>query len=217
MVHLVTRDNRSLYRAELAAMQRDRHRTLGLDQRASIQCQLQADPFDTEDVVYLLALETATRRYLGSVRLLPSLSPDIHGLRLPELYDQNVPVGDDIWEIERISTASDLPKRDLARVHLNLSVALVEYGLLCGISHYTCVASLKWLPKILSVGWECEPLGLPRDIAGEMVAALRIRVSPATLQIFLMQNRSLLPMLQVKRGTRPITAADLNWMVYPRR
>ena len=41
-------------------------------------------------------------------------------------------------------------------------------------------ADSGWLSQILSLGWDCRPLGLPRDIAGLNTGALVIEIDSDT-------------------------------------
>ena len=68
-------------------------------------------------------------------------------------------------------TAKDVEPRPVRR---QIATALCEFGLLYGINKYTCVAHVQWLSNLLAVGWECEPLGEPRQVGEEMIGAMSI-------------------------------------------
>jgi hypothetical protein len=50
-----------------------------------------------------------------------------------------------------------------------------------GIRRYTLVTHLSYLAVLLSIGWDCEPLGLPVQDKEAMIGALAINITPATL------------------------------------
>jgi acyl-homoserine lactone synthase len=116
----------------------------------------------------------------ASIRLLPSTHPHILGDLFPELCDGDVPVGADIWELTRACVSPRLPASERLSVRNALTTAVVEYALFRGIKAYTCIADSAWLSQVLSLGWDCRPLGLPRLIDRSMTGALKIDITPAT-------------------------------------
>jgi len=199
MVNLITSFNRSKFRAPLEAMHRDRKKifvdTLKWDVPV-VDGQYEIDQFDTDAAIYLVALAPETQRHLGSVRLLPTTGPHLLSEVFPFLCDKGVPIGDDIWEITRLCTA---PAKDIEPRHIRrrLATAMCEFGLLYGISRYTCVTHVQYLSNLLAVGWECELLGEPRQVDRDVVGALSISISPATLQLFREKLGSRTPVLQL--------------------
>jgi N-acyl-L-homoserine lactone synthetase len=200
MVDVVTANNRFKYEGQLHAMHADRKRIFvdGLKWEIPVvDGAYEIDQFDNDDAVYLLSLDAAKKTHLGSVRLLPSSKPHLLGDVFPMLCDAGVPRGDDIWEITRLCTAPQLRGREAWLVRSHLAVGMVEFALLYGISRYTCVAETSWLSSIMAVGWECEPLGLPKELNGESVGALVINITPATLQLFRMKMGWRHPVLEL--------------------
>lgn len=200
MVDVVTANNRHKFQGMVDAMHVDRKRIFVDALKWNIPVvdgKYEIDQFDNEDAVYLLALDGKKETHLGSVRLLPSSKPHLLGDVFPTLCDNGVPRGDDIWEITRLCTAPQLRGRDAWFARSALAVGMVEFALLYGISKYTCVAEMSWLSSIMAVGWECEPLGLPKEIHGEMVGALVISITPATLQLFRMKMGWRHPVLEL--------------------
>lgn len=199
MVHVVFSDNRGAFRAALDAMHRDR-KTIFVDRLhwriPVVDGQFEIDQFDTDDAVYLLALEPGTRRHLGSARLLPTDRPHLMGDVFPHLCEGGPPTGADIWEITRLCSAPDLDREAAGQVLDRIKMALVEFALLYGVRQYTCTAHMQWLSALISLGWDTEPLGLPQPVDGEMVGALAINITPATLRLFREQAGARLPVLQ---------------------
>ena len=200
MVDVVTANNRHKFRSQVDAMYFYRKKIFVDSLKWDIpvvEGKYEIDQFDNEDAVYLLALDPKKEIHLGSVRLLPSSKPHLLGDVFPMLCDQGVPRGDDIWEITRLCTAPQLRGREAWLARSYLAVGMVEFALLYGINKYTCVAETSWLSSIMAVGWECEPLGLPKEVNGEMVGALVINVTPATLQLFRMKMGWRHPVLEL--------------------
>lgn len=202
MVHAVLFENRHLYQDAVLAMHRDR-KTIFVDRLKwdvpVVDGQYEIDQFDTPEAVYLLALDPVTRVHLGSARLLPTTQPHLLGSIFPHLCEGDVPVGDDVWEITRLCTSPALAKDDARKVLGQIKTALVEFALLYGISRYTCMAHMQWLSQLLAVGWHAEPLGLPQEAGGEIVGAIAIHVTPATLQLFRERSGSRAPILELVR------------------
>ena len=186
MVNLITSYNRSKFRAPLEAMHRDRKKifvdALKWDVPV-VDGQYEIDQFDTDEALYLVALAPDRQRHLGSVRLLPTTGPHLLSEVFPFLCEKGVPVGEDIYEITRLCTA---PARDIEPklIRRRLATAMCEFGLLYGINKYTCVTHIQYLTHLLAVGWECEPLGEPQRVGDDVVGALSISITPATLQLF---------------------------------
>jgi acyl-homoserine lactone synthase len=199
MVNLITSFNRSKFRAPLEAMHRDRKKifvdALKWDVPV-VDGQYEIDQFDTDAAIYLVALAPETQRHLGSVRLLPTTGPHLLSEVFPFLCDKGVPIGDDIWEITRLCTA---PAKDIEPrlIRRRLATAMCEFGLLYGISRYTCVTHVQYLSNLLAVGWECELLGEPRQVDRDVVGALSISITPTTLQLFREKLGSRTPVLQL--------------------
>jgi N-acyl-L-homoserine lactone synthetase len=181
MLHVVSGADRDRFAAPLAQMYRDRKRVFvdrlgwGLPVVAG---QYEIDQFDGDAAVYLLATDI-DGNHAGSLRLLPTTHPHLLSDVFPDLCEAGVPRGADIWEITRLCTAPDLA--DPRPVRQQLLLGVVEFALLSGIRRYTCMTHLPYLNAVLAVGWDCEPLGLPREDAGVTVGAIAINVTPETL------------------------------------
>ena len=160
-----------------------------VDRRQGLAGQAERDPgagdgdvYDRDDTIYLMVRDAATGGHLGSVRLLPTTGPHLLADRFAALCEAGVPRADDIMEISRMVTRPGLPRSAVERVHEQLAVALVEYGLARGLSAFTIMTPLEALPTVLAAGWDCRPLGLPRDADGVTIAALRIGFDAVILQ-----------------------------------
>jgi len=139
------------------------------------------DEYDQDDTLYLIVHQRETGRHLGSVRLLPSTGPHLLGDHFAHLCAAGVPRGPDVWEITRLVTAPELGRAEALQVRRQLSIALFEHALETGITRYTMVTHMPWLPSLLSIGWDAEPIGMPAGVGVDAVAALQIIVNAATL------------------------------------
>jgi N-acyl-L-homoserine lactone synthetase len=141
----------------------------------------EVDQFDTEQTVYLVSAAD-DGEHLGSIRLLPTSRPHLLNTLFPYLCDGPVPAGAQIFEITRGCLSPRLRAADRLRVRNRLTTAAVQYGLIRDIHSFTCVADSSWLSQILSLGWDCRPLGEPRLIEGVTTGALRIEISGRTIE-----------------------------------
>ncbi|CAN5497335.1 acyl-homoserine-lactone synthase [soil metagenome] len=143
--------------------------------------QFEIDQFDTERAIYLIA---ANERgdHLGSIRLLPTDGDHILGTIFPQLCEDAVPTSPRIYEISRGCLSPGLKAAARREVRNALTTAAVEFALLQEIESYTCIADAGWLSQILSLGWDCWPLGLPQKIGRSLTGALRIEIGPQTLR-----------------------------------
>ena len=184
MVAVVNTLNRSQHGATVAQMHRDR-KTVFVDglkwDVPVVDGAYEIDEYDTEDAVYLIAADQATGAHLGSVRLVSTAGPHLLGDKFGFLCAGDVPTGDGIWEITRLCTTPGLTPAAALGIRMQLVMALMEYALANGIASYTMMTHTAYLSTLLAVGWDIEPLGLPADIAGEPVGALRIDVSSESL------------------------------------
>lgn len=183
MVQVVTRENRASFAHALAGMHRDRKAVfvdqLGWDVPV-VEGAYEIDQYDGDAAVYLLVQDGAGG-HLGSVRLLPTTGPHLLGEVFPHLCDGAVPAGPDIWEITRfcINPAA----ADVTGARRQLMVGVIEFALLYGVRRYTMVTHMQFLSRLLAVGWDCRPLGLPSPDGADHVGAMEISVTPETLSL----------------------------------
>jgi acyl-homoserine lactone synthase len=188
MVQLIDRQNRQQQEQTLKAMHADR-KAIFVDRLKwkvpVIDGRYEIDAFDDEHAVYLVATDPATGEHLGSVRLLPTTRPHILGDVFPMLVDGEVPRGPDVMEVTRLCTSPRLADWEAHNaVREQLATALIEYGLVAGVRTYTMMTHMAYLSQLLATGWDVEPLGLPKEIGGELLGALKVHVRPETLQVF---------------------------------
>jgi acyl-homoserine lactone synthase len=188
MVQVIDRRNRDQERDTLLAMHADR-KTVFVDRLKwrvpVVDDRYEMDEFDDEHAIYLVAADPATGEHLGSVRLLPTTRRHLLGDVFPMLVEGEVPRGADVMEITRLCTSPRLADWETHNaVRERLATALIEYGLTVGITRYTMMTHTAYLSQLLATGWDVEPLGLPKEIGGQMLGALQVNVRPETLRVF---------------------------------
>jgi N-acyl-L-homoserine lactone synthetase len=140
----------------------------------------EVDQFDDGHAVYLI-LQDVFGRHLGSVRLLPTSRPSILDTLFPQLCEHEIPRGPEVWEITRLCISRSLRAPERRRVRDMIAIALARHAMARGITTYTGVAELSWLKQIHGLGWDCAPLGVPQEIGGHRLGALRITIADDTL------------------------------------
>jgi len=183
MLHAVSGKDRGQFASALAQMHRDRKKVfvdrLGW-QLPVFEGEFEIDQFDGKEAVYLIDIDEHGA-HQGSLRLLPTTAPHLLSEVFPDLCEHGVPRGPDIWEITRLCTAPDLA--DPRPVRQALLLGVVEFALMSGVRRYTCMTHVPYLNAVLAVGWDCAPLGLPREDAGVTVGAIAIDITPQTLDV----------------------------------
>lgn len=141
--------------------------------------EFEIDQFDHAGAVYLICADEHGN-HRGSLRLLPTTCPHILGSLFPDLCDGPVPSGPNVYEITRCCFSPRIRAADRLRVRNQLATAAVEFALFNGIDTYTCVAEGGWYSQVLSMGWICEPIGLPNLSRNTLTGALKIAITPDT-------------------------------------
>lgn len=140
------------------------------------------DQFDRESTVYFLALGK-TRALQGGLRLVPTTETHMLDSLFPELCSVgDIPRGPDVWEMSRIFVShSDACDEDGLIIKGKLMCAMIEFAELNGIKKITGVTDSYFLPRLLQIGADIKPLGLPRPYdSGEMIA-IQITMDHTTL------------------------------------
>jgi acyl-homoserine lactone synthase len=185
LVKLVTGSNKDRYAALLDGMFKDRKRVF-VDRLKwdvpVVDGVYERDQYDHDQAVYLIAADPESGGHLGSMRLLSTTGPHLLKEVFPELCEGEMPMGEDVWEVTRLCTAPGLKHIDPREVRRQLSVAMIEFALLYGVSRLTFLTHMEYISRLLGIGWECRPLGLPKEVAGQLVGAMEISITQATLQ-----------------------------------
>jgi acyl-homoserine lactone synthase len=137
------------------------------------------DAFDDEHATYLIVCD-ASGGHLGSARLLKTVRPHILSSLFPSLCEGPPPADATTLEITRFCLARGQAAPHRRWIRNRLVTALVEHALASGTQTYTGVAEMGWLQQILSFGWRCRMLGMPRPHGRTMLGALRIDIDENT-------------------------------------
>jgi acyl-homoserine lactone synthase len=187
MIHIVTSENANQYKDQLEDMFRWRHR-IYVEQRGWTAIARpdgrEIDQFDNEDAVYLLALNESGR-FEGSVRLIPTNKPNLFSEVFPQFISRGaVPNSPMIWELTRWFTLPNTRKESgRNQTAETLLTAMMEWGVMEGIESLICLTEVKRLPRVLSLGWVVDPLGLPVMLEGEYWVAVQFEVGARLLEI----------------------------------
>ncbi len=149
-----------------------------------IDGEFEIDQFDHAGAVYLICADE-DGGHRGSIRLLPTTRPHILGSLFPELCDGPPPSGPSVYEITRACFSPRIRAAERLRARNQLATAAVEFALFNGIDRFTCVADGGWYSQILSLGWMCRPLGLPRLIDQSLTGAIEIAITRDTPRLLL--------------------------------
>jgi acyl-homoserine lactone synthase len=177
-VHVVRRENRQLYATLLDDYFRIRHEIRFLARKRADLARPDAreiDRFDTGDTVYLLALDVGA--IVAGMRMVPTDAPTL----LSEMFPQLAPNGPvrraDIHELSRIVVVPNRRGEHAGpRLDAVIQAAAMEYGLSIGLSAFTLMVESWELPRLLDLGWNARPLGLPADIDGRSIVAVMLEV-----------------------------------------
>ena len=190
MVCVVTATNRERYRTQLESMFRDRKKVFVDRLKWKLPVtdgEFEKDEYDDDLAIYLIYAEPKTGRHICSMRLRPTT--EVHMLRdkFPALCDGEIPTGEDVWEVTRLCTSPNLTPEQGRTARRHLSIAMVEFGLLYGLTRLTMITHPEYLSRLLAVGWECRPLGIPKEFDGNTFGAMEVSITPATLNALRLQ------------------------------
>jgi acyl-homoserine lactone synthase len=208
MVQVVTSENKHFHRTILDKMFEDR-KTIFVDLlkwEVPHDGRFERDQFDDEHAEYLIVNDADSGEHFASLRMLRTDRPHILNSLFSELCDATVPTGPDIREISRMCLSARHRGPDRMAARNLLASAMTEYALLAGIRAYTGVADMGWMSRVLSAGWRCEPLGMPRPVAGAMVGAMMIHIDHDTIRRLQVSGKYHCGVLRAEQFDRSIAA-----------
>lgn len=210
MVKIITAHNRARHTELIEQMHIDRKRVFVDWLKWNVPVvdgRYEIDQFDSENAVYLVVADADSGAHMGSVRLLPSTAPHLLSDVFPHLVEGEVPRQIDVWEITRMCTTPAIAKTwTQVEVWRQLAIATMEFGLLYGITAYTIVTHMPFVPTLISCPWNVTPLGLPVPESGVDIAAFTIDVDPATLARMRSSFGPKHPLLQIEEHALPLAA-----------
>jgi acyl-homoserine lactone synthase len=184
MIHIVTAENEHLYRDEMEQAYRLRHRVFVEEMKWTDLAKndgREIDQFDDAHAVHMLYIDDG--RVLGYQRMLPSTRPHLLSDVLPQLCEDERPVGPHIWEWTRycVEPAHRERGRTLSPVANALLSGIVEWGLESGVSTIIIEMNPLWLLRLVQLYFRTVPLGLPQRVGEGDVLAVTAAFDRRTL------------------------------------
>ena len=143
----------------------------------------EVDQFDDVYAIYVIISDSDQGTHLASARLLPTTRPHLLDTLFTDLCDIEIPHGHHIYELTRFCVTPEVDARRRLQLRNQLFSALVDFALMHGIQSYTGVTHARFLSQVLSIGWRCDMLGLPRETAGGTLTAVQAHVGPETISL----------------------------------
>lgn len=179
MLRLIDRRNLEEYPDLVRSMHRDRKRLFVDIFRWDLPHEdgEERDAFDDDDASYLVLSDDADQ-HVASIRFLRTDRPHLLDTVFSELCEAAIPRGHAIREITRLC----LPLRKADRIAARniLARGIIDYARQSGVESYTAVCHMAFLSELLSAGWRCTPLGLPRPAGGAPAGAVEIHMDDDT-------------------------------------
>jgi N-acyl-L-homoserine lactone synthetase len=162
MIFLVNAENRGQFAADLGDMHRQR-KIVFVDRAGwtvPVVGDSEADCYDREDTIYLLAKGQPDGQVLASARLLPTTGPHLMSELFAGVCRETPPRGPTVWEVSRFCTTPELSGRGM-RLGLLWEVicGVMEAALLYGMDQVLFAANRALLPLALECGWDARTLG----------------------------------------------------------
>lgn len=184
MLHIINVQNIHEYPEEMDQAFRLRHRVF-VEERAWNNLARadgrEIDQFDTVDAIHMLFIDQ--REVLGYQRMLPSTKPHLLSHVLPQLCEEERPVGPHVWEWTRYCVAPSYREhgRALSAVSNALLSGFVEWGLANNIDTVIIEMQPLWMLRLLQLHFKVSALGLPQTVSGEDVVAVTASFDHRTL------------------------------------
>jgi len=184
MIHIVTPENQHLFRDEMEQAYRLRHRVFVDEMKWTDLAKSdgrEVDQFDMGYAVHMLYVDDG--KVLGCQRMLPSTRPHLLSDVMPQLCEDERPIGAHIWEWTRycVEPSHRERGRTLSPVANALLSGIVEWGLESGISTIIIEMNPLWLLRLVQLHFRTIPLGLPQRIGEQDVIAVTAAFDQRTL------------------------------------
>ena len=163
VIYLVDRRNRAAFSAQLEEMYRQRHEVY-VEKRGwkalAKPDRREVDQFDNEDAVYLMKIAD-DGEVLGAVRLIDTTKPHL----MRDVFSHIVtlaPIPNDprIYEMTRCYVSNSITDRaQKAQYAGEIMAAMEEYGLARGLTYYSVVSDLYFVPFMTVIGEGVKQLG----------------------------------------------------------
>ena len=202
MIHIVTAENRYLFRHALMEMHRQR-KQLFIDELAwalSAPEGLEIDAYDAEEAIYLLASDAPRAPVRASLRLLPTDRPHLMSEVFAHLCDGEVPRASTTWEASRFCPAPTSDAQERRRLLAMMITGIVETSLLFGIEQVTYVAGAAAAPLAADAGWRASALGARVRCGRDRVQAFAAPIDAECLRAVRHRNQMRGPIVRFSPG-----------------
>ena len=211
MLKLIEGSRSSSYPREMDAMFRNRALTfsarLGWD--VCVKNGYERDVFDDANPIYLVSVDPNTNEYWGSLRLLPTIGPNMLRDVFPYLLaeDQFIESAT-IWESSRICAVATegQPERCKNGVNVALGELLAgigEVAIIAGLTQIVSVFDARIYRVLRAAGCDPQIIGRPRRIGGTMSYAGLLRHRGRPLAVDLRRARDSRLRARAGYGLRP--------------
>jgi acyl-homoserine lactone synthase len=184
-LHIVTWSNRKRYKTLLEKYFQIRHDIYVKKRKwkaIARPIDIEIDAYDTEDAIYLLALDDSAR-IVGGSRLVPTLKPHLLSEVFPVLVRGAAPRAADIFEWTRFFVIPSLRRRGKpSPVAGVILCGLLEAGLRLRIRQISVVCEAFWPERLRALGWTVSVLGDVLDHPDGDIVALLIDANLAALE-----------------------------------
>jgi acyl-homoserine lactone synthase len=135
------------------------------------------DQYDNDDATYLVSVDEEDE-VVGSSRIYPTVLPHMLSEHFAALVDGAVPQRIDLVEFTRLAICKS---QRGTRIYFEQFLGLQEFCLGQGMSGATTLVRTHRIPIVQNAGMNVVPLGLSREIDGEMCTAIFIEASEKVL------------------------------------
>ena len=206
MIRLIQGDESARYPREMEAMFRARaavfHRRLGWN--VSVTRGREIDRYDSENPLYLIAVDERSDEISGSARLLPTTGPTTFSERFSELFEAPIDLASaTVWECARFcihpTARSSGSIRNAMRVSLEINLAVCELGLRAGLTQIQTVYD-QFMDKVYErAAWRPTP----------MARSTRIGKLPAYVGVWDVTQRTLAEIRKASGIDRSVLEAPM--------
>jgi N-acyl-L-homoserine lactone synthetase len=184
MIRIFNRNSRKQYPKDIDAMFRLRKRVFHdlLKWDVAVRGDWEIDQYDDANPLYVLSYSDQTGRLRGSLRLLPTLGPNMLDDTFPILLGGNPEVRDaSVWESSRFcidpQITQDRGSNQVTIAAAELMCGVGELGLSSGLSHIVTVTDVFLERMFRRMGCPGERIGEPHRIGSVYAVAVAWEVT----------------------------------------
>jgi acyl homoserine lactone synthase len=192
MLKLIEGSYASFFPKEIEAMFRNRAQTFSdrLGWEVVVKDGYERDRFDDANPLYLVSIDPNTEEYWGSLRLLPTMGPNMLRDVFPQLLDGDYVESATIWESSRIcaNTALGQPDRNKSGVNYVLSELILgigEVAVAAGLTQIVSVFDARIYRVLRAAGCNPQIIGTPQRVGDAMSYAGLFDTGEGPLRAFL--------------------------------